>query len=140
MGYAARHAARVSEKGEVVFADPQAWRAAVARHKGRDVFVTVVRQQHLRTMPQNRYYWSVVVETVAGYIGETRDDTHELLKAKFLPQRDIELLEGQRLQMPPSTRGLTIEQFTAYIDAVRTWAAQFLGLSIPEANQVEATL
>ena len=140
MGYTARHSATVSDKGEVVFADSQAWRAAVARHKGRSVFVTIARQQHNRTMPQNRYYHGVVVDMIAGYIGESRDETHALLKQKFLPTREVELLDGQKLTMPGSTRLLTVEQMTAYIEVIRVWAAQFLGLSIPDATQVEATL
>lgn len=140
MGIAARHAGTVTDTGELRLSDPVAWRAAVSRHRGRQVWVTVVRQQHNRTMPQNRYYFGVVVDLIAGYIGEGRDETHELLKAKFLPARDVELLDGQRLTMPPSTRNLTVEEFTAYIERVRVWSAQFLGLSIPDANQVEVML
>lgn len=139
MSYTARHAGKVT-KGQVVFADPVAWRAAVAKHEGRDVWVTVVRQQHARTMEQNRYYWGVVVDSIAGYIGEGREETHELLKAQFLPGREIELLDGKRLKMAGTTRVLSIEEFTGYIERVRVWSAQFLGLSIPDAGQVEATL
>lgn len=138
MPYAARIPAMVSKDGQLLPADPIAWRTLLARHRGRDVFVTVVRQQHARTLPQNRYYWSVVVDSIAAYIGEGRDETHELLKAKFLPGRAVELLDGQTLEMPPSTRLLDVEQMTAYIEAVRVWAAQFLGLSIPDASQVES--
>jgi hypothetical protein len=139
MSYTARHAGTVKQ-GQLVLADPASWRAAVARHEGRDVFVTVVRQQHLRTMPQNRYYHGVVVDSIAGFIGESREETHELLKAQFLPKRSIELLDGRGLEMPPSTRLLSVEEFAAYIERVRVWAAQFLSLSIPDANQVEVSL
>lgn len=91
-------------------------------------------------MSQNRYYWSVVVAEIAAFIGETSEDTHELLKAQFLPGRDIELLDGQTLKMPPTTTRLSIEQMTEYIETVRRWAASFLGLSIPDAGQVEEKL
>ena len=137
MSYAARHAARVTDQGKVMFSDESAWRAACARHKGRPVWVTVTRQQHLRTPNANRYYWGVVVEEIAGYIGCSRDETHELLKAKFLPERSIELLEGQTLQAPPSTKNLTSEEFAAYLREVKAWAASFLGLSIPDPGEVE---
>ena len=140
MSYTARHAGRVDDKGQLVLSDPTTWRAAVAKHKGRDVWVTVVRQQHMRSPNANRYYWGVVVEEIGGFIGESRDETHELLKARFLKPRQIELLDGQHLEMPPSTRLLTVEQFAEYIRDVKTWAAQFLGLSIPEPGEVEVTL
>ena len=138
MSYVPRLPATVTNDGQLAFADPVAWRVLLARHRGRDVWVTVSRQQHNRTMPQNRYYFGVVVEMVAGYIGESRDETHALLKEKFLPRRRIELLNGKFIEMPPSTRELDVEQFTAYIEQIRVWAAQWLGLSIPDAGQVEA--
>lgn len=137
--YIARHAGRVKQ-GQLVLSDPVAWRAAVAKHEGRDVWVTVRRQFVSRTPQANRYYWGVVVEHVAGYIGESAEDTHELLKQQFLKPRPIELLDGRELSMPPSTRLLSVEDFAAYIERVRVWAAQFLGLSIPDANQVEVVL
>lgn len=140
MSIAARHAGKVNDKGELVLADPQTWRAAVSRHKGRDVWVTVTRQQHLHSMPVRRYYFGVIVAMVAEFIGETRDDTHELLKQQFLKPRDIELLDGQRLTMPPSIKNLTGEQMSEYIREIKTWAATFLGLSIPDPNEVEVSL
>lgn len=140
MAFAARHAGRVNDKGELSLLDPSAWRAAVARHKGRDVWVVVSRQTQTRSLPQNRYYWSVVVQMVAEYIGEGRDETHEYLKARFLKAREVELLDGQTLQFPPSTKRLTVEQMAEYIREIQTWAASFLGLSIPDPDAVEVTL
>lgn len=140
MAYAARHAGTVNDQGQLVMADPSSWRAAVARHRGRPVWVSVVRQQNIRSLPQNKYYWGVVVDEIAGYIGEGRDETHELLKAQFLKPRAVELLDGKRITMPPTTRTLSADEFSQYIEAVKVWAAQFLGLAIPDANQVEAVL
>lgn len=138
MAYAARHAGKVKQR-KLELADPVAWRAAVARHEGREVWVSLVRQQHARTLPQNRLYWVWVTE-IANYIGEGRDETHAMLKAHFLRERDIELLEGKRLTMPPSTRHLNVEEFRGYMDEVQRWAATFLGLVLPEGDQVEVSL
>lgn len=141
MAYLARHAGTVNDQGALTLLDPATWRAACARHRGRAVWVTVSRQQHLRSLPANRYYWGVVVETVAAYIGETREDTHALLKARHLPARSLETIEGIVIDdVPPTTRNLTIEEFSAYVERVKVWAAQFLGLHIPEAHEVEAVL
>lgn len=137
MAYVPRLPGRIRD-GQLVLANPVAWRSLLARHNGRDVFVTVTRQQHMHSPNQRKYYFAVVVDMIAGYIGESREETHELLKAKFLPKRDIELLDGKHLEMPPSTQPLTVEQFTEYINAIKVWAATFLGLSIPDANEVEA--
>ena len=140
MSHALRHAARVDEKGVLVFADPPGWRRAVARHRGYQVWVTVTRQTKPHTDNQRAYYHAVVVEMIAAEIGETHDETHDTLKNKFLIGRTKQLSSGLLLQMPPSTKPLTTEQMTAYIEEVRTWAAQWLGLSIPDPNQVEVSL
>lgn len=140
MSYVPRIPARVDEQGQLRPADPVAWRSYLARNKGRDVWVTVRRQQHTRSMQANAYYWGVVVDSIAAHIGESAEETHELLKQKFLPKRSIEILDGRQLEMPPSTRLLSVEDFAAYIERVRVWAAQWLGLSIPDAGQVEVAL
>ena len=140
MSYVPRIPARIDEKGQLHPADPVAWRSYLARNKGRDVWVTVKRQQHTRSMSANAFYWGVVVESIAAHIGESSEETHELLKDKFLPRRQVELLDGQRLEMPPSTRLLTVEEFSVYIERIKAWAAQWLGLPIPDANQVEVSL
>ena len=137
MNVVPRHAGKVNEKGELVLADPSAWRGTLARHRNRNVWLTVSRQQQLKTMSQGRYYWGVVVRDIADYIGESRDTTHEYLKAMHLPTRHVELLDGQVLQMPATTKTLTVEEFSAYIERCRVWAAQFLGLSIPSPGEVE---
>ena len=140
MSYVPRIPARVDEQGQLRPADPVAWRSYLSRNKGRDVWVTVKRQQHTRSVSANAYYWGVVVDSIAGHIGESSEETHALLKEKFLPRRQVELLDGKTLEMPPSTRLLTVEQFTEYIEQVRRWAAEWLHLSIPDANEVEAVL
>jgi len=137
VGYTARHAGKVTQEGLLVLADSSAWRAAVARHRGRAVWVTVKRQTVQRSPEANRYYWGVVVDSIASYIGESAEDTHELLKQRFLPGRSIELLDGRAMEMPPSTKRLTVEEFSLYVEHVKVWAAQWLGLAIPEAGQVE---
>lgn len=140
MSYVPRIPARVDDQGVLRPADPLAWRQYLARQKGRDVWLTVVRQSKPHTSNQRAYYWAVVVDMVAASIGESREETHELLKAKFLPEREIELLGGKKLTMPPSTKLLSTEEYSAYIERIRVWSAQWLGVSIPDASQVEVAL
>ena len=144
MSYVARHAGRVDDKGIVIFSDPSAWRVAVARHRGRDVWITVKRQTRHHSSNQRSYYHGVVVDMIAADIGESNEETHELMKADSAVlrkyARKIELLNGKFIQMPPSTKHLTSEQYTEYIEERRRWAATFLGLSIPDPGEVEVTL
>ena len=140
MAYIPRIPARVDEQGQLRPADPVAWRSYLARNKGRDVWVTVKRQTKHHSDSQRSYYHGVVVDMIANEIGESHEDTHELLKEKFCPRRQVELLNGKFLEMPPSTKNYSTEEYTAHIEKVRQWAASFLGLSIPDPNEVEVAL
>src|SRR3972149_848244 len=126
-----RHAGRANDQGELVLADPTAWRLAVTKYKGKDVWVTVTRQQQMHSPNQRKYYHAVVVEMIAGHIGENHDDTHDMLKDRspVLKKRQIELLDGQHLTMPKRTRDLPVEVYSEYVDETVRWAAIFLGLS-----------
>ena len=140
--YVPRIPARVDEQGQLRPADPVAWRAYLLRNKGRDVWVTVKRQTKMHTDKARSYYHGVVVEYVASHIGESHDETHDLLKHRspVLKARRIELLDGKHLDMPPRTRDLPSDVYAAYVDETMRWAAEFLGLYIPSPSEVEAVL
>ena len=140
MSYVPRIPARVDEQGQLRPADPVMWRSYLARQKGRDVWITVVRQSKAHTDSQRAYYFGVIVDMIAAEIGESKEETHELLKAKFLKPRRIELLSGKMLEMPPSTKLLTTEEMTTYIDECLRFGAEFLGLYIPSPDQTEVIL
>lgn len=130
----ARHSATVT-KGQVIFADPSGWRAAVAKHEGKPVFLTISGPSRNRTLSQNALYWRWL-EEIAGYIGDERDAVHEVLKEKFLQRRRAELLNGKVLELPPSTRFLSTSEFSLYMEKVAAWASSFLGLYLPSGDQI----
>lgn len=105
------------------------------------VTVTIEKQHATRSDPQNRYYWSVVVQRVraalrdgkAGsrFIAAAVDDemTHECLKAQFM---DPELVRTGELRGFISEDGLTLGtsttqlnklQFAEYLDRIIDHAA-----------------
>src|ERR1051326_6820033 len=66
-----------------------------------------------RSLPQNAYYWGVVVDMVkdglidAGYRGIFPDDAHELMKSKFLKKQVVSEETGEVLEFYRSTTELT---------------------------------
>lgn len=84
-----------------------------------------------RSSAANRYYWGVVLALIAAHLGYRSEELHEALKAKFRGREDI-------------TTGLTIARSTRtnspdfwdYIAQIREWSHAFLGLYIPEPNEV----
>lgn len=103
--------------------------------RGQTVEVTVERRRKLRTQEQNAYYWGVVVKMIADECGyrtaEEQQGVHVALREKFLPRKG-------KLQIASSTAALDTAQFTDYIEQVRQWAAEDLGIYIPDPNEAKA--
>lgn len=85
-----------------------------------------------RTSRANRYYWGVVLATMAKHLGYTAEELHDAMKDKFRGREDI----TTGLRIVRSTRTGS-DEFWAYVDQVRHWSHTFLGLYIPEPNEME---
>lgn len=84
----------------------------------------------LRSTPQNRYYWGVVVEILSEHIGFSPEEMHEILKHKFLNP-----FEKMGYKIYPNTTQLTTVEFKNYIEKIQRWAAQELQCVIPDPNE-----
>lgn len=115
--------------------DLDAIRAYVGRFDGREVRVNFSPPKRSRSTAQNRFYWSVPVGMIAQHTGHTPEEVHEFLKAQFLPRQFITI--GQReVSVPKSSTDLDTVSFEVYLEHIRAFAAQQLGLNIPLPNEV----
>lgn len=96
--------------------------------EGTDLEVIVRRASKKRTLPQNRYYFGVVVRQLAKFCGYDEKRMHQSLKNEFLSYRD----EETGLLVTLSTAELSTVAFRKYCDEVQRWAAEFLGFVIPD--------
>lgn len=85
-----------------------------------------------RTSRANRYYWGVVLAMIAAELGESAEELHDAFKLKFRSREDI----TTGLVLTRSTRTGS-EDFWKYVDQVRHWSHTWLGLYIPEPNEME---
>lgn len=99
-----------------------------------------IKKANFRSLPQNSYYWGVVVELVyeslksAGFDAvRSKDDAHEILKALFLKVKDEK--NGIVIERIKSTTELNKQEFGEYIDAITVWAFDYLNVTIPAPNQ-----
>lgn len=98
------------------------------------------RKSVKRSDPQNRYYWGVVIKEIAIRLRDlgndwlSDEDVHDLMKLKFNGEK-IAGEGGEVLEIPKSTANLTKTQFMEYMETVRAWAADFLGICIPDPGQ-----
>lgn len=103
------------------------------------LFVTVekITKRKLRSVQQNSYYWGVVIEMLTMEIygandKDSKQEMHDALRRKFLSFENVKGLPT----MLSTTRLSTIE-FEAYMEQIRRFASQYLGIVIPEPNQVD---
>jgi hypothetical protein len=100
--------------------------------------LTVEREAATRSREANAYYWSVVVKALAVYTGYTPDETHDVLKIKFLP-KDVALRTGtgdvvDAFVIGGSTRELSISEFYEYVEQIRQWAFEAFNVDIPPGD------
>lgn len=103
-----------------------------------EVLVAVTRRKASRSQQQNRWYWGVIVELLSEHTGYTPDEVHEVLKAKFLPKR-VALADGNgevkgEFVIGGTTTTLDKLAFGEFCEAIRTWAADELGVVIPDPD------
>jgi hypothetical protein len=105
--------------------------ALVASLEGKPIEQTLRKERKRRGNSQNRFYWGVVLKTVADQLGWDVDDLHHELKRKFLAvEHDTALV------MTRSTADLDTAEFTEYIDNVMRLAAE-MGIYVPSPGEVD---
>lgn len=98
---------------------------------GKTVTVIFEKPYHKRTSEQNRFYWGVILTTIAHHTGHTTEEIHEVVKDLFLPRKFIKL-GNREVQIEKSTAKLTYTEFAQYLEQIRAWASQELALTFPE--------
>lgn len=120
-----RHAGRVTEDGSLRLRDLPAWQRAIARQKGREVWLEVHRVQGRATQDQHGYYRSTVLPLLAAEWGwSDPGELHYHLKVRHLPgivppsEWPKRRLGADELVEPPSMGDLTVEEASAFLQAV----------------------
>jgi hypothetical protein len=91
------------------------------------VVLTVEKYRRKRSSNQNRWYFGVVLKLISDHTGEDVQSLHEAFKMQFSEMRDV-----HGLKVPQRTSGMDTTDFSQHCERVRQWAAEFLGLNIPD--------
>jgi hypothetical protein len=126
----------ITDSGQLTIEDPSGFSQLMDKLAGAPIWVTVVKREKRRSMPQNRYYWKVVVGLLMDHTGYAKDEMHEILRARFLTEPDDFGCPG-RIR---STAELTTAEAEVYFREIREWASANLGCYIPEPNEVEGSV
>lgn len=128
------------EHGRLKIHNRRLFDAAVsALRDGWEVEIEITRLRATRSQQANRYYWGVVIQHLHELTGYAVEELHELMKAKFLP-KDLAFSDQsgrviEQYVLGGSTRGLDTAEFYQYIERIREWAADSLGLYIPDPGE-----
>lgn len=126
------------EAGALRIRNKREMKQALSHWRDGDVTVTVERKHATRSLPQNAWYWGVIVELISEHTGYTPDEVHDVLKAKFIPKKlaicDSNGEVKDELVIGGTTTQLNKIQFGEYCEAIRQWAAEDLGVVIPDPS------
>lgn len=129
----------ISDKGELLLKDRNLLTQWIKSHSGKNIELEIKVRRKQRSYLQNRYYFGVCVQLVCEalrHLGHDVDEeeTHELLKSKF-NSRKVANEHGEFIELPTSTTKITTVEMMEYIARIQQWAAEFLGLVIPDPNE-----
>ena len=107
---------------------------------GNKVEVCVQKKRRGRSVEQNAYYWGVVVPLVQSGLTDAgwqfgKQETHDLLKAKFLQIEKVNKDTGVVIKSVGTTTTITTTEFMDFVASVQQWAAEFLNVQIPDPNE-----
>lgn len=105
-------------------------------------YLVQIKSIKKRSLPQNAYYWGVVVPLVkdglnqAGYSDvKDNEDAHEIMKYLFLKKKMRSDLNDDEIIIAGSTAELKTKEFNAYLEEIWQWSAEYLNVQIPQPNE-----
>ncbi len=104
--------------------------------------VTVTEEKLTRSQKANRYYWGVVLDMASLSCGQSVDDIHDAMCAKFLPneRKRIDFVntltgEVEAVEIDPRRSSkLKRVEFYDFVELVREWVRDFLGVDTPQPD------
>lgn len=97
--------------------------------EGKKVTVTIQKLKSHRSVQQNRYWW-LAMTILGNELGYSREETHELMKFKFLKRERVIEKTGEILEYIESTTTLSKSDFADMVTDMVRWAAS-MGIVIP---------
>jgi hypothetical protein len=134
-----------SVKDGQLVANRKAITDAIKSFEGKNIIISIEKRKKKRSNNQNSFYWLVIDMMREGFnntLGENVgvQEVHEFLKNRFLFKEIVNENIGEVVKMPKSTTELSTIEFEEYLDNIRSFGLEFLGITIPYPNdQVKLT-
>lgn len=97
--------------------------------EGKRVEIRIEKLKSKRSIQQNRYWW-LAMTILGNELGYSKEETHELMKFKFLKRERVIEKTGEILEYIESTTTLSKSDFADMVTDMVRWAAS-MGIIIP---------
>ena len=116
-------------KGKIVFNNKAKFLNDVPEfHEGTIVVIRINEAKDVRTNQQNKLWWAWM-QIIGDTIGYSKNETHDIMKYKFLLREEV--IEGESRQYIKSTTTLSKEDFNKIAQDVFFWANDTLNIKLP---------
>lgn len=129
--------------GKLTLDKQETFKEYVKSFEGKKVVLEIKRATKPRGNQQIRYYFGVVVNIVKDALNDLgnelyTDEVHDFLKSKFLFKEIVNESTGEVYRVPLSLSNeedVTTFVMSEYIEKIQRWAADELGVYIPDPNE-----
>lgn len=97
--------------------------------------VEIKKYRKPRSSQENRYYWKIIVGTLAMEFGYTEQEMHFELKRMFLSYQKPNIKTGELTTFIRSTTDLDTMEAEAYYEQIRIWALSEYTIYLPLPNE-----
>lgn len=118
--------------------DPRPLLNYLADAKNGTYRVEITRVRGKRSNDQNAWLWGCIYPSLRAGLNaqgwEFTDDeqVHEFCKQHFADNKVVNRDTGEVVTLPNSTKKMDTAQFSAYCEQLRSFAAEYLGVTIPD--------
>ena len=114
--------------------------SALNQFEGQEITLSIEKAKKVRSTQENRYYWGLVIPLIKAGLkdatGEScsAEQVADLMKTRFL-MVDVYLGDSDVMTRIKSTTELSTVEMERYLQECRTFAQEYLGVTIPMPNE-----
>lgn len=119
--------------------DRKALDAALATWPTCEATLTIETEEAKRSSASNRYLWGPVYDVILNYSGQSKEDIHDEMCARFTTETisRVNPATGEMIEFEVvrRTSGMKVSRFSKFIDDVKLFWQEFGGLTFEEPGE-----
>tara|TARA_R100001224_G_scaffold103469_1_gene76205 strand:- start:345 stop:728 length:384 start_codon:yes stop_codon:yes gene_type:complete len=117
------------KKGKLILNNKDKFNLELKQFEGKDIIIKIEERSPNRSKEQNSLWWKWM-DLIGLEIGYTKEETHQLMKYKFL-KRSVVNIDGYEETIIKGTSTLTHKEFSALMNNVHFFANDTLNINLP---------